>query len=225
MFVGVRDGSTSSLSPFVSIEAQVGPIPDSLLFALLEDAANVYHLRVKHSALFYDVDGQSTKAGGRIVQYAHRERDNQRFRFIRLPPPPDPFAADEATWSTNPTCTVIKVPIMSFSAADQATKRRKRLVVVSDTHHKFGQLQLPLGDILVHCGDFSHRSDWTDFSRPQKGAPKLPPSVVEFNAQLAAAPHPFKVLISVCVNMCMCMCMCVCICVRVCVTTMNVSVS
>jgi predicted phosphodiesterase len=35
-----------------------------------------------------------------------------------------------------------------------------RVVVISDTHNEHGPnyLKIPDGDILVHCGDFTHKS-------------------------------------------------------------------
>lgn len=60
-----------------------------------------------------------------------------------------------------------------------------RVVVVSDTHGQHKQVEVPPGDLLVHCGD------WTRSSSS--------PSIAEyrgFAAWLAAQPHAAKVVVA-----------------------------
>jgi Icc-related predicted phosphoesterase len=58
---------------------------------------------------------------------------------------------------------------------------RMRLVLLSDTHGRHKKLSIPDGDVLVHCGDFSHRGN--------------PAETEAFGRWFAAQPHPFKVLV------------------------------
>jgi hypothetical protein len=46
------------------------------------------------------------------------------------------------------------------TAADVEGRRVVRVVVISDTHNQHGPnyLKIPDGDVLVHCGDFTHKS-------------------------------------------------------------------
>ena len=60
-----------------------------------------------------------------------------------------------------------------------------RVVVVSDTHNKHRRLEIPPGDILIHCGDMTNRGS----------APEL----ADVNAWLGELPHPHKLVI--CGNM------------------------
>lgn len=59
-----------------------------------------------------------------------------------------------------------------------------RCVFVSDTHSHLGKLDLPMGDVLCHTGDISFCS--------QGGKAMLE----AFDQQLAALPHPHKVVIA-----------------------------
>lgn len=56
-----------------------------------------------------------------------------------------------------------------------------RLVLLSDTHGRHKKLNIPDGDVLVHCGDFSHRGSLAETEA--------------FGRWFAAQPHPFKVLV------------------------------
>ncbi len=43
-----------------------------------------------------------------------------------------------------------------------------RLVIISDTHNKMSSINLPKGDVLIHCGDFTVTgtvSEITQFNR------------------------------------------------------------
>ncbi len=57
-----------------------------------------------------------------------------------------------------------------------------RIVCLSDTHDLLDKLEVPDGDLLVHAGDFTKRGDL--------------PAIRTFNEQLAALPHPHKVVIA-----------------------------
>ncbi len=57
-----------------------------------------------------------------------------------------------------------------------------RLVLISDTHRRHGQLTVPAGDVLVHAGDFSSGG------RPQE--------IADFDAWLATQPHACKVVVA-----------------------------
>eukprot|EP00434_Breviolum_minutum_P001014 symbB.v1.2.000888.t2/scaffold51.1/size380723/7 len=63
--------------------------------------------------------------------------------------------------------------------------RSLRVVVMSDTHNKHQQLEVPEGDILIHCGDLTNRGS----------APELQ----DVNAWLEELPHRHKLVI--CGNM------------------------
>ena len=56
-----------------------------------------------------------------------------------------------------------------------------RLVLLSDTHGRHKKLSVPDGDVLVHCGDFSHRGSLTETHA--------------FGRWFAAQPHLFKLLV------------------------------
>lgn len=57
-----------------------------------------------------------------------------------------------------------------------------RLVIMSDTHEGHRRLQVPDGDVLVHCGDITNR-----------GAPK---HMRDFDEWLGDLPHPYKVVVA-----------------------------
>lgn len=57
-----------------------------------------------------------------------------------------------------------------------------RVVVVSDTHNQHQKLEVPDGDILIHCGDMTNRGS----------APELQ----EVNAWFEELPHRHKLVIS-----------------------------
>jgi predicted phosphohydrolase len=57
-----------------------------------------------------------------------------------------------------------------------------RFVFISDTHSKHDLLDLPNGEVLLHCGDFSKRGEVGE--------------IQVFLDWLEAQPHPYKVLIA-----------------------------
>ena len=58
-----------------------------------------------------------------------------------------------------------------------------RFVVISDTHGRHEELDLPAGDVLLHCGD------WSNYRTSRR-------DVREFNAWLGTLPFKHKVVIS-----------------------------
>lgn len=56
------------------------------------------------------------------------------------------------------------------------------LVVVSDTHGKLSDINVPDGDVLIHCGDFCKFGNLAEFD--------------QFCAELAAFPHRHKIVIA-----------------------------
>lgn len=58
-----------------------------------------------------------------------------------------------------------------------------KLVLISDTHGKHRQFDVPDGDILIHAGDIM-TSGW-DVSE-----------VIDFDVWLGSLPHPFKIVIA-----------------------------
>jgi predicted phosphohydrolase len=57
-----------------------------------------------------------------------------------------------------------------------------RLVVLSYTHGRHAELDVPEGDVLVHCGDLSGRGRLAE--------------IAAFDAWLAELPHPHKLVIA-----------------------------
>jgi predicted phosphodiesterase len=57
-----------------------------------------------------------------------------------------------------------------------------RLVLISDTHGRHDQLEIPAGDVLIHAGDLSTRG--------------REPEIAAFNQWLGALPHPVKIVIA-----------------------------
>lgn len=64
-----------------------------------------------------------------------------------------------------------------------------RLVFVSDTHNRLGRISVPDGDLLIHCGDFTMR---TEAKTPEQHLGQ----VEQFNRELGALPHPLKVVVA-----------------------------
>lgn len=60
--------------------------------------------------------------------------------------------------------------------------RTYRVVIVSDTHERHREIQVPAGDVFIHCGDV------TIFS-------KSTAAIRDFNDWLGALPHPIKILV------------------------------
>lgn len=58
-----------------------------------------------------------------------------------------------------------------------------RFVIISDTHTKHGQLEIPDGDVLLHCGD------WTKWKSSEE-------DVSNFNDWLGQLPHKHKIVIA-----------------------------
>jgi len=59
-----------------------------------------------------------------------------------------------------------------------------RLVFISDTHNKHHKMTHPIpdGDVLIHCGDISHRGKFK--------------AIKAFNKWLGDLPHPHKIMIA-----------------------------
>ncbi len=57
-----------------------------------------------------------------------------------------------------------------------------KIVVVSDTHTMHRQIELPDGDVLIHCGDWTHRGEEH--------------AITDFLDWLASQPHKFKIFIA-----------------------------
>jgi len=58
---------------------------------------------------------------------------------------------------------------------------KKRVVVISDTHCKHGQIAVPNGDILLHAGDFSSRGTREEY--------------LDFLGWFSSLPHQHKIFI------------------------------
>lgn len=56
-----------------------------------------------------------------------------------------------------------------------------KLVFLSDTHSQHDQIEVPEGDILIHCGDALGRGTVSD--------------TIKFNAWLGALPHKYKIFV------------------------------
>jgi len=57
-----------------------------------------------------------------------------------------------------------------------------KLVIISDTHEQHEHVQVPEGDVLIHCGDWTHRGD--------------PVAIEKFLNWFSAQPHKHKVFIA-----------------------------
>ena len=57
-----------------------------------------------------------------------------------------------------------------------------RLVLISDTHSLHGDLVIPDGDMLIHCGDYSNHGAFGD--------------LLAFNKWLGKLPHEHKLVVS-----------------------------
>ena len=75
---------------------------------------------------------------------------------------------------------------------DENPQRYKQVsvVVVSDTHNKHEQYEVPDGDIFLHCGDFTNGCYW----RESKDSNILK-WTNSFNQWLCTLPHRHKVVI------------------------------
>jgi hypothetical protein len=68
--------------------------------------------------------------------------------------------------------------------------QKVRVVIVSDTHKNHEMIEIPNGDIFLHCGDFTNRHDWQNLSYGQ-----IPQSIINFNQWLGKLPHRYKIVI------------------------------
>jgi Icc-related predicted phosphoesterase len=84
------------------------------------------------------------------------------------------------------------IDILKPDDYDQNMERYKkiRVVVVSDTHQNHQMIQIPDGEILLHCGDFTNRNNWSNLSDNQ-----IPRSIIDFNQWLGKLPHRYKIVI------------------------------
>lgn len=92
---------------------------------------------------------------------------------MNLPPPPPPFKVAKAPLQANENIkdviakrrekTVQKTPVkVQWNIGNPNSSTKLRIVVISDSHNHHNSLNVPDGDILVHCGDF------TDFGKPEE---------------------------------------------------------
>ncbi len=71
-----------------------------------------------------------------------------------------------------------------------------RLVILSDTH-KWALTNVPDGDVLIHCGDFTSRFCEDEDGRYRRTSESDHVMQVEaFNCQLKKLPHPNKVVVA-----------------------------
>jgi Icc-related predicted phosphoesterase len=72
-----------------------------------------------------------------------------------------------ALWRTlRETGKVQCVPVDQPPVVTGPSGDTRRLVIISDTHNRHRTLDLPAGDLLIHCGDFTdsgHKAEITDF--------------------------------------------------------------
>lgn len=68
---------------------------------------------------------------------------------------------------------------------EKSPKKYLRIVCMSDTHEELGKLikdyEIPDGDVLIHCGDFTH----------QGGEKEL----IQFNEDMGSLTHKHKLVI------------------------------
>jgi hypothetical protein len=82
----------------------------------------------------------------------------------------------------------VEIPIVRSTGIPVGGNERIRVVVLSDTHNMHSKLDIPEGDILIHCGDFTHKNDWK--------TAKYPSSLTLFNEFLGTLPHPIKLVVA-----------------------------
>jgi len=86
----------------------------------------------------------------------------------------------------------IKVEGMKWDDNQITSAKKWRIVVISDTHNDHKLIRdIPDGDILIHCGDFSHKNDWKNLSEKE-----IPSTVIEFNKFIGKFPHKHKIVIA-----------------------------
>ncbi|CAF1283172.1 unnamed protein product [Rotaria magnacalcarata] len=64
------------------------------------------------------------------------------------------------------------------------------VVIVSDTHRNHEMMNIPDGDIFLHCGDFTKKGDWRHLTNGQ-----IPQSLIDFNVWLGRLTHAHKIVI------------------------------
>lgn len=57
-----------------------------------------------------------------------------------------------------------------------------RVICLSDTHGKHGRVEVPDGDLLIHCGDLTKHGTAAE--------------IIEFNEWLGTLPHPWKIVVA-----------------------------
>ncbi|CAF4938570.1 unnamed protein product [Rotaria sp. Silwood1] len=75
---------------------------------------------------------------------------------------------------------------------DENSERYKSIsiVIVSDIHKNHEKINIPNGDIFLHCGDFTNKDDWRNLTNDQ-----IPQSVIDFNQWLGRLTHKHKIVI------------------------------
>ncbi|CAF3238268.1 unnamed protein product [Rotaria sp. Silwood2] len=75
---------------------------------------------------------------------------------------------------------------------DENPERYKSIsvVIVSDTHKNHEVINIPDGDIFLHCGDFTNKGDWRSLTNDQ-----IPQSIIDFNQWLGRLKHKHKIVI------------------------------
>eukprot|EP01117_Protostelium_nocturnum_P007047 TRINITY_DN2526_c0_g1_i1.p1 TRINITY_DN2526_c0_g1~~TRINITY_DN2526_c0_g1_i1.p1 ORF type:complete len:258 (-),score=66.66 TRINITY_DN2526_c0_g1_i1:204-944(-) len=71
---------------------------------------------------------------------------------------------------------------MSENNASDSSVHSIKMIGISDTHSFHRNMDVPTGDILIHCGDFGKYLEHKD-------------ELIEFNEWLGTLPHPFKVVV------------------------------
>ncbi|EFC48665.1 predicted protein [Naegleria gruberi] len=101
-------------------------------------------------------------------------------------------------------CSIDNLPMMEKHPHHKLT-----IVHMSDSHisHQFLK-SIPDGDIFIHSGDISHKSEWYDWQQKiEKELEKNPnlnreelyestPSISSFNEWIGELPHPIKIVIA-----------------------------
>lgn len=57
-----------------------------------------------------------------------------------------------------------------------------KLVIISDSHNKLSDVDVPLGDVLIHCGDATNKGTVAE--------------LIKFNTAIGELPHRFKLFVS-----------------------------
>lgn len=114
----------------------------------------------------------------RIYQAMHQSSAAQRFQHSRAP---DVNAAASVRRNASSSCELRATAVVycENQALPPSKQGAVRFVAISDTHTQHGVLDLPKGDVLVHCGDFSNIgsleecTDFCDFMAVQPFERKL----------------------------------------------------